>query len=128
MAVFYNREKSKIGTTTGSIIHWSKELTSNDPENTSTRDLLPAGYLRCDGSIYAADIFPELATILGVGSQSRYRKSNVTLLDNQFQLPDFGSKKLRASAGSNLGLEVDLRLLDDNDQDITKYLWYQMRH
>ena len=120
MAVFYNREKSKIGTTTGTIIHWSKELTSNDPENTSTRDLLPAGYLRCDGSIYAADIFPELATILGVGSQSRYRKSNVTLLDNQFQLPDFGSKKLRASAGSNLGLEVDLRLLDDNDQDITK--------
>lgn len=120
MAVFYNREKSKIGTTTGSIIHWSKELTSNDPENTSTRDLLPAGYLRCDGSIYAADIFPELATILGVGSQSRYRKSNVTLLDNQFQLPDFGSKKLRASAGSNLGLEVDLRLLDDNELDITK--------
>ena len=120
MAVFYNREKSKIGTTTGTIIHWSRELTSNDPDNTTTRDLLPAGYLRCDGSIYAAAIFPELAIILGVGSQSRYKKETVTLLDNQFQLPDFGSKKLRASAGSNLGLEVDLRLQDDNDQPITK--------
>ena len=74
MAVFYNREKSKIGTTTGTIIHWSRELTSNDPDNTTTRDLLPAGYLRCDGSIYAAAIFPELAIILGVGSQSRYKK------------------------------------------------------
>ena len=57
MAVFYNREKSKIGTTTGTIIHWSKELTSNDPENTSTKDLLPAGYLRCDGAFIRQDIF-----------------------------------------------------------------------
>ena len=46
MAVFYNREKAKIGTTSGSIIHWSYELTSNDPDNSSTKELLPAGYLR----------------------------------------------------------------------------------
>lgn len=120
MAVFYNREKAKIGTTSGSIIHWSYELTSNDPDNSSTKELLPAGYLRCDGAIYAAEIFPELASILGVGSQSRYKKPNVNLLDNQFQLPDYGSKKLRASSGANLGLEVDLRIQDDNNQDITK--------
>ncbi len=120
MAVFYNREKSKVGTTSGTIINWSYELTSNDPDNASTLDLLPAGYLRCDGTIYSAEIFPELATILGVGAQSRYKKPNVTLLDNQFQLPDYGSKKLRASSGSNLGLEVDLRIQDDNSQEITK--------
>lgn len=120
MAVFYNREKSKVGTTTGTIINWSKQLTSNDPDDANTRDALPAGYLRCDGSIYSADIFPELAAVLGVGAQSRYKKPNVTLLENQFQLPDFGSKKLRASSGSNLGLEVDLRIQDDNDQEITK--------
>ena len=120
MAVFYNREKSKIGTLTGSIIHWSKQLTTNDPDDTNTKDLLPAGYLRCDGSIYAAEIFPALAEILGVGSQSRYKKPNITLLENQFQLPDFGSKKLRASSGANLGDEVNLRILDDNDNEITK--------
>ena len=120
MAVFYNREKSKIGTLTGSIIHWSRQLSSNDPDNSTTKDILPAGYLRCDGSIYAADIFPALAEILGVGADSRYRKPNITLLDNQFQLPDFGSKKLRASSGSNLGDDVDLRILDDNDREITK--------
>tara|TARA_B100000900_G_scaffold308804_1_gene267512 strand:+ start:568 stop:2001 length:1434 start_codon:yes stop_codon:yes gene_type:complete len=120
MAVFYNREKAKVGTTSGTIIHWSYELTSNDPDNATTKDLLPAGYLRCDGTIYSAEIFPELATILGVGTQSRYKKPNVNLLENQFQLPDYGSKKLRASSGANLGLEVDLRLQDDNDQEITK--------
>ena len=58
MAVFYNKEKAKIGTNTGTIINWSKELLSNDPDDNTTRDVLPAGYLRCDGSIYDASIFP----------------------------------------------------------------------
>lgn len=120
MAVFYNREKSKIGTTTGSIINWSKQLTSNDPEDTNVKDLLPAGYLRCDGSIYSAEVFPALAEVLGTGQQSRFRKPTQTLLDNQFQLPDFGSKKIRASSGSNLGDYVDLYIEDDNDNTITK--------
>jgi len=120
MAVFYNREKSKIGTTTGSIINWSRQLTSNDPEDTQTRDQLPAGYLRCDGSIYAAEVFPALAEVLGTGTLSRFRKPNQTLLDNQFQLPDFGSKKIRASSGANLGDYVDLYIQDDNDNTITK--------
>ena len=98
-----------------------KELTSNDPDDQNVRAVLPAGYLRCDGSIYSADVFPELATVLGVGEQSRYKKPNVTLLPNQFQLPDFGiPKKLEASSGANLGTEVDLRIQDDNDQEITK--------
>lgn len=120
MAVFYNREKSKIGTNTGSIIHWARQLTSAEPDDVNTKTLLPAGYLRCDGAIYSAEIFPELATILGVGSRCRYKKPNVTLLDNQFQVPDFGSKKIRASSGANLGDELDLRIFDDNDNEITK--------
>jgi len=120
MAVFYNREKSKVGTNTGSIINWSRQLLSNDPEDITTKDAIPAGYLRCDGTVYSAEIFPELATILGVGQQSRYRQENQTLLDNQFQVPDFGSKKLKASSGANLGLEVDLRITDDNDEPIVK--------
>ena len=93
MAVYYNKEKSKIGTTTGTIINWSKQLTSNDPDDQSTKFDLPAGYLRCDGSIYAAEIYPELAEIVGVGTLCRYRKPEQTLLDNQFQLPDLGSRR-----------------------------------
>jgi len=120
MAVFYNREKSKVGTNTGTIINWSRQLGSNDPDDVQNAANLPAGYLRCDGSIYAADVFPALAEILGVGSTSRYKKPNQTLLDNQFQLPDFGSKKIRASAGANLGDYVDLFIQDDNNNTITK--------
>lgn len=114
MAVYYNKEKSKIGTTTGTIINWSKQLTSNDPDDQSTKFDLPAGYLRCDGAIYAAEIYPELAEIVGVGTLCRYRKPEQTLLDNQFQLPDLGSKKIRASSGANLGDYIDLYIPDDN--------------
>ncbi len=114
MAVYYNKEKSKIGTTTGTIINWSKQLTSNDPDDQNTREDLPAGYLRCDGGIYAAEIYPQLAEIIGVGTLCRYRKPTQTLLDNQFQLPDLGSKKIRASSGANLGDYIDLYIEDDN--------------
>jgi hypothetical protein len=120
MAVFYNREKSKVGTLTGTIINWSKQLPSNDPADPVVVDDLPSGYLRCDGTIYSAEVFPQLAEILGTGSQSRYRKPNVTLLPNQFQVPDFGSEKLRASSGANLGDYIDLYIQDDNDEEITK--------
>lgn len=120
MAVFYSREKSKIGTLTGTIINWSKQLSSNDPSDPVTVSDLPSGYLRCDGSILSAEVYPQLAEILGTGQQSRYRKPDQTLLANQFQLPDFGSKKLRASSGANLGDYIDLYILDDNNEQITK--------
>ncbi len=120
MAVFYQREKSKIGTLTGSIINWSREIPSADPEDTTTLEKLPAGYLRCDGSVYQAEVFPELAEILGVGDSSRYKKPDTQLLDNQFQLPDFGSKSINASNGSNLGDYLDTYLLDDSDRTISK--------
>lgn len=120
MAVFYGREKSKIGTNTGTIINWSRQLGSNDPDDSGAREALPAGYLRCDGSIYSAEVFPQLAEILGTGSNSRYRKPDIALLDNQFQLPDFGSKKIRASSGSNLGEYIDLYIEDDGGDTITK--------
>ena len=120
MAVFYSKEKSKVGTNTGTIIHWARELPTNDPEDQTRKELLPSGYLRCDGTVYSAEVFPELATILGTGQSCRFRKPTQTLLDNQFQVPDYGSKKLRASSGSNLGLEVDLRIEDDAGEDIVK--------
>ena len=92
MAVLYSKEKGKLGTLTGSIINWSNQLTSNDPADLLVYQTLPAGYLRCDGSVYLAENFPELAAILGVGSNCRYKKPDTTLLDNQFQVPDLGAK------------------------------------
>ena len=95
MAVLYSKEKGKIGTLTGSIINWSNQLTSSDPEDPTIYETLPAGYLRCDGSVYAAEAFPELASILGVGTNCRYKKPDTNLLDNQFQVPDLGSKSTK---------------------------------
>ena len=120
MAVFYNREKAKLGTLTGSIINWSDQLTSADPEDPTTLSKLPAGYLRCDGSVYQAEIFPQLAEVLGVGVACRYKKPDTTLLENQFQVPDLGAKSIRASNSANLGDYVDTYLNDDSGTQITK--------
>ena len=62
MAVLYSKEKGKLGTLTGSIINWSNQLASSDPEDPTLYQTLPAGYLRCDGAVYQAEVFPELAT------------------------------------------------------------------
>ena len=120
MAVFYNREKAKLGTLTGSIINWSDQLSSADPEDPTTLSKLPAGYIRCDGSVYQAEIFPQLAEVLGVGIACRYKKPDTTLLDNQFQVPDLGAKSTRASNSANLGDYVDTYLNNDAGQEITK--------
>ena len=97
MAVLYSKEKGKLGTLTGSIINWSNQLASSDPEDPTLLQTLPAGYLRCDGAVYQAEVFPELATILGTGINCRYKKPDTTLLDNQFQVPDLGSKSTKTS-------------------------------
>jgi hypothetical protein len=120
MAVFYSREKSKLGTLTGSIINWSSQLGSSDPEDLNTLRDLPAGYLRCDGSVYQAEVFPELAEVLGVGVSCRYKKPDTELLDNQFQVPDLGAKSIRTSNSANLGDYVDTYLENDSGQTITK--------
>ena len=54
MAVLYSKEKGKLGTLTGSIINWSNQLASSDPEDPTLYQTLPAGYLRCDGAVYQA--------------------------------------------------------------------------
>ena len=51
MPVFLNQERTKIGTTTGTLIAFPQELEVNDPNVGNSAELLPAGYLRCDGSI-----------------------------------------------------------------------------
>ena len=39
---------------TGSIITFPVELTEDDPKGTSNQELIPAGYLRCDGRVLFA--------------------------------------------------------------------------
>lgn len=120
MAVYYNKEKSKVGTLTGTVITWARQLSSNDIGDTSTLSVLPQGYLRCDGTVYSAELFPLLAEVLGTGNSCRFRKEGQTLLDNQFQVPDYGSKSIRASTGSNLGTYLDIEVVDDAGATIKK--------
>ena len=121
MAVFYQREKSKLGTLTGTIINFSLEMTEeNDPSLPLNRERLPAGYLRCDGAVLSADDFPALASVLGTGSQCKFRKTNQDLADDQFQLPDLRQKHIRATSSSNIGLYNDLTVTDVNGNTVIK--------
>lgn len=121
MAVFYNREKSKIGTLTGTIIHFPTRMTEdNDPSLAFNREKIPAGYLRCDGSVFPAELYPALAEVLGTGTGSRFRKEAQALTDDQFQLPDLRMKHIRATSSSNVGRYNDLYVTDVNDNEILK--------
>lgn len=98
----YTREKSKYGGYPGSIIiHSTPGIGSNnDPTTAVFRENIPAGYLKCDGSVKNAKDFYALAQILGVGDESRFRRENDNLRAadpntgdlGQFRLPDLGSK------------------------------------
>lgn len=107
MPAFYTREKSKYGGIVGTIQAYTTTLSqSNNPEDFISK--LPAGYLRCDGSILDAGQYPLLAAILGTGSQSKFARDPDSLAQNEFQLPDLGSKYIRAanSSGGYLNDEV----------------------
>jgi len=108
MAKFYNKEKSKLGTLTGSIITFPTQLQSNEPTDTNNKKLLPSGYIRCDGSVYSASVYPLLAEVLGTGIDSKFKQTQTFLRDDQFQVPDLLVKHIRATAGSNVGSFNDL--------------------
>lgn len=101
---FLTKERSKLGSAPGTIIQWAIPVLDNDPDASQNVTLLPAGYLRCDGSIYSERQYPNLARILGTGESSLYKKDGTTLLDDQFQVPDLGSKHIEASVSSNVGV------------------------
>lgn len=106
----YTKEKAKYGGVTGSIQIFTSYLSlANDPLDETFKTKIPAGYLRCDGAIKTATDYPDLALILGTGNNSRFKKEGVELTDNQFQLPDLGSKCL--NPGLSTGTYTDLTLV-----------------
>ena len=98
MAKYYTKEKAKYGGITGLIMPFMVKLPDvNIPDQSTWRTLLPAGYLRCDGSILSDEVYPGLAAILGTGRNSKFAKDPEILTDTQFQLPDLGSKYVRCA-------------------------------
>ena len=118
MAVFYNREKGKWGSLTGASISLARRLPTNEPKDNV--DLLPAGYLRFDGSVLFASEYRFLAAVLGVGDECRYKKPDTALAANEFQIPDLRSKHIRATTSANIGLYNDLYVTDVNGNQVIK--------
>ena len=110
MATNYSYERGKYGVFPGTIIAFSRTLAGDDPNGTDFRTRIPAGFLRCDGSILNGVDYPNLKQILGVGANSKFKKPNATLEEDvplnssggQFQLPDLGSKFIEANSSSGV--------------------------
>ena len=120
MPVFLNQERTKIGTTTGTLIAFPQELQVNDPNVGNSAELLPAGYLRCDGGIYSETVYPALAQILGTGDGCAFKQEGVTLSDTQFQVPDLRSKFIRASSASDQGVINDNTVVNASGQTVER--------
>lgn len=113
MAKYYSFEKGKYGGATGTIFPFVRTLSGKDPSGSDWQSYVPAGYLRCDGSILRADKFRRLSEIIGIGDDCIYKKDNITLqnadsngVGGEIQLPDLGSKYMTAFS-SNTGLILD---------------------
>ena len=125
MATFYSKERAKYGNLTGQIIIWPVEYDGNPTEGNNPKNL-PAGYLKCDGSKYLADDYPVLASILGTGTNTAFMKKKLnnddfeTINENQFMVPDFGSKYPEPTTGANAGVYNNIRLNNSNNQEVSR--------
>jgi hypothetical protein len=113
MSTFYSFEKGKFGGVVGTIYPFPLTLNGDRPSESDWKQYVPAGFLRCDGSILKADEYPALANVIGVGDDCIYRKNGVILENRdengkggEIQIPDLGSKSLTAFS-SNTGLILD---------------------
>lgn len=121
MATNYTFERGKYGVFPGTIIAFARTLVGNDPTGNDFKQKIPAGFLRCDGSVRNGVDYPNLKQILGVGSNSKFRKPDITLEEDvalntsggQFQLPDLGSKFIQANSSS--GVYTGDTILSPND-------------
>ena len=119
----YTFERSRYGGCAGQILVHATHLlgSSNDPTLSNFKSKIPAGYLRCDGSVQNARDYFHLSEILGVGAESRFAKSNSNLREadpatnelGQFQLPDLGSKIIIGGRGTG---QYNNFLVDDGTE------------
>lgn len=103
MTVYYSKQKAKFGGVTGTIIPYPIAVSDN-----VNRDFLPAGFLKCDGSILKASVYPSLASVIGIGSNCRFAKDPEDIAEDEIQLPDLGSKYIRVSSSSGQYLNTTL--------------------
>jgi len=114
MAKLYTKEKAKYGSGTGTILCWPTELQSTDPSNEANVKVLPAGYLKCDGSIYKAEDYPALAEILGTGLNTKFIRYDIdnepidSPGDDEFMVPDLGSKFMKPTTGASAGTYINI--------------------
>ncbi len=114
MATFYSKERAKYGNVTGQIITWPVNYTGA-PDSGANKKLLPAGYLKCDGAKYYAKDYPQLAAICGTGASCKFIRKNLdgtnidTVTDEQFMVPDLGSKFPEPTSGANAGVYNAIR-------------------
>jgi hypothetical protein len=120
MSTYYSYQKGKYGGVAGTIYPFPRTLEGNSPTDSDWKEYVPAGFLRCDGSILKADEYISLANVIGVGDDCIYKKPGVTLENKdengnggEIQLPDLGSKFL-TSFSSNTGLVLDAEAENPN--------------
>ena len=111
MTVYYSKQKAKFGGVTGTIIPYPIAVSDS-----VKRNFLPAGFLKCDGSILKASVYPALAQTIGIGSDCRFAKNPDDIGADEIQLPDLGSKYIRISSSSGQYLNTTL----DQDPTITR--------
>jgi len=109
MAKFYSKTKSNYGSLSGTIIIWPVEIPSTNSSNIENVKVLPSGYLRCDGAKYNAANYPNLASVCGTGNNCKFLKRDennqplTVLTDEEFVVPDLGSKYPRPVPGASAG-------------------------
>ena len=116
MAVANSKERSKYGNLTGQIIIWPVEISPDINSSSNKRDL-PSGYLRCDGTAYNVADYPQLAAICGSGSTGKFIRRDLNgdnlqvISDEQFVVPDLGSKYPKPTSGADTGSYRSIRVV-----------------
>jgi len=129
---YYSFQKGKHGGTAGYILPFFTPLQSLFPDS-EYEEIIPAGFLKCQGQVLPASRYRALAQQIGIGASCIYRREGITLEDpdengegGQIQLPDLGSKYIAGSLNPGLyqndeagttdraGIGVELFSLGDN--------------
>jgi len=125
MAKLYSNERAKYGNLTGQIIVWPVEI-NPDINSSSNKENLPSGYLRCDGAIHNVIDYPALAAICGIGQNGKFVRKNLagnpiqSLTDNQFVVPDLGSKYPLPTPGADAGVYKNIRKTNALNNEISR--------